>query len=108
ALAYRGIRMVIAASFSQTYKRNAFNNGLIVFECPDLVDALLVQYAAAIEADRLTIATDAEATVHFDRSVVAWKGATFAFAPLGVVPQRLIIAGGTEAQIKARLAGADS
>ena len=104
ALAFRGIRMVIAASFSQTYKRNAFNNGLIVFECPDLVDALLAQCAAEIEAGRLTIATDAEATVHFERSVVAWKGATFTFAPLGTVPQRLIIAGGTEAQIRARLA----
>ena len=40
ALAFRGIGMVIAASFSQTYKRNAFNNGFVVIECPALVDDL--------------------------------------------------------------------
>jgi len=34
ALKYRGIRMIIAGSYSQTYKRNAFNNGYIVIECP--------------------------------------------------------------------------
>ena len=33
----RGIPCVIAASFSETYKRNAFNNGFVVFECPELV-----------------------------------------------------------------------
>ena len=72
------------------------------------MDALLAQCAPEIEAGRLTIATDAEATIHFDRSVVAWKGATFTFAPLGIVPQRIIVAGGTEAQIRARLAGGES
>lgn len=35
-----GIPCVIAASFSETYKRNAFNNGFIVFECPELVEHL--------------------------------------------------------------------
>jgi 3-isopropylmalate dehydratase small subunit len=30
ALKYRGIPLVIAGSYSQTYKRNAFNNGYIV------------------------------------------------------------------------------
>src|SRR5438046_5741333 len=37
ALKYKGIPGVIAGSFSETYKRNAFNNGFVVFECPDLV-----------------------------------------------------------------------
>jgi homoaconitate hydratase len=40
APAHRGIRVLIAASFSQTYKHNAFNNGFVVFECPELVDDL--------------------------------------------------------------------
>jgi homoaconitate hydratase len=39
-LKLRGIPCVIAASFSETYKRNAFNNGFIVFECPELVEHL--------------------------------------------------------------------
>src|SRR5437667_8064836 len=37
ALKFKGIPCVIAGSFSETYKRNAFNNGFVVFECPELV-----------------------------------------------------------------------
>ena len=40
ALKYKGIPCVIAGSFSETYKRNAFNNGFVVFECPELVTHL--------------------------------------------------------------------
>ncbi len=40
ALKHFGIPCVIAASFSETYKRNAFNNGFVVFECPELVAEL--------------------------------------------------------------------
>ena len=40
ALKFAGIPCVIAASFSETYKRNAFNNGFVVFECPELVEHL--------------------------------------------------------------------
>ncbi|HEY6204954.1 MAG TPA: homoaconitase, partial [Chthoniobacterales bacterium] len=40
ALKYKGIPCVIAGSFSETYKRNAFNNGFVVFECPELVEHL--------------------------------------------------------------------
>src|SRR6184192_2398449 len=40
ALKFKGIPCVVAASFSETYKRNAFNNGFVVFECPDLVTHL--------------------------------------------------------------------
>src|SRR5207253_6827249 len=40
ALKFKGIPCVIAGSFSETYKRNAFNNGFVVFECPDLVTHL--------------------------------------------------------------------
>src|SRR2546421_1451943 len=40
ALKFKGIPCVIAASFSETYKRNAFNNGFVVFECPELIPYL--------------------------------------------------------------------
>ncbi len=40
ALKFKGIPCVIAGSFSETYKRNAFNNGFVVFECPELVKHL--------------------------------------------------------------------
>ena len=40
ALKHRGIQAVIVGSASQTYMRNALNNGFLVIESPDLVDYL--------------------------------------------------------------------
>ena len=40
ALKYRGIQLVIVGSASQTYKRNALNNGFLVIEIPELVEEL--------------------------------------------------------------------
>jgi homoaconitate hydratase len=103
ALKYRGIRMVIAGSFSQTYKRNAFNNAFIVFECPDLVDDLAAEFRDAVQAGKLTIPTDEAARVDFAQGQIEYRGKTYAFAALGRVPQELITAGGTEALIRRRL-----
>jgi homoaconitate hydratase len=97
---------VIAASFSQTYKRNAFNNGFVVFECPELVDELRASMKPQIDAGQLTIATDDEAVVSFERGDIRFGGKSFTFAPLGRVPQEIIAAGGTEALIRDQLAGA--
>ncbi|KAJ9063620.1 mitochondrial Homoaconitase [Entomophthora muscae] len=40
ALLAAGVKAVIAGSYSETYKRNAINNGLLVLECPHLVERL--------------------------------------------------------------------
>ena len=95
--------MVIAASFSQTYKRNAFNNGFVVFECPELVDDLKVALADKVQAGELTIPAEGKATVNFERGEIAFGGKTYAFAAIGKVPQEIIAAGGTEAMIRAKL-----
>src|SRR5437867_12536643 len=58
ALKFKGIPCVIAGSFSETYKRNAFNNGFVVFECPDLVIHLhgtLRNRAATTVGDRKSV-----------------------------------------------------
>ena len=98
ALLYRGIPCVIAASFSQTYKRNAFNNGFPVFECPELVDHL----AATLGAGGATV-VGPKIEIDFASSEVRLGDKTFAFPALGTVPQELIVAGGAEKLVASRL-----
>ena len=45
ALKAKGIPLVIAGSFSQTYLRNAFNNGFLCIETPELVNRLREKFA---------------------------------------------------------------
>ena len=103
ALAARGIRLVIVASASQTYKRNAFNNGFIVLECPELVDDLAASLKSQVADGELTVRTPEDATADFSSGVIHYAGTEYNFAPLGRVPQSLVAAGGSEALIKQRL-----
>jgi homoaconitate hydratase len=98
ALKFKGIPCVIAWSFSQTYKRNAFNNGFPVFDCPGIVDHL----AATLGMDGPTV-VGPQIEIDFKRSVVRCDGKEFAFPPLGAVPQELIVAGGAENLVRSRL-----
>jgi homoaconitate hydratase len=102
ALKHRAVRMVIAASFSQTYLRNAFNNAFICLESPHLVAAVRQTLAAAIAAGQRTIASD-PLTVDFRRSTATWQGATYPVSALGPAAQELILAGGLEALTRTRL-----
>jgi len=96
ALAYRGIPCVIAASFSETYKRNAFNNGFVVFECPELVEYLRDKYKSATEK---TIVGPGLA-IDYQKSVIACGDRKFRFAPLSTVAQELVVAGGAENMVR--------
>ncbi|MBD3163059.1 MAG: homoaconitase [Candidatus Eisenbacteria bacterium] len=100
ALKFRGIPLVIAGSFSQTYKRNAFNNAFPVIESPLLVRELRKRFAAAEEA---TIRTGLHATVDFESSRITVEGEAFAFPPLGEVAQELVALSGFEAVLRRRL-----
>ncbi|MDZ7624854.1 MAG: hypothetical protein U5J96_10505 [Ignavibacteriaceae bacterium] len=44
ALKYKGIQLVVAGTFNETYKRNALNNGYLLIECPQLVNDLKAKY----------------------------------------------------------------
>jgi homoaconitate hydratase len=103
ALKHRGIRLLVAASFSQTYQRNAFNNGYPLIECPDLVDHLRTTLRERVDAGELTISPGLEVAVDFRRSTIALGDRTFTFAPLSEVPQRLIRSGGVENLIREKL-----
>ncbi len=99
ALKYFGIPCVIAASFSETYKRNAFNNGFVVFECPRLVAALRT---LATGRDVKTFVAGA-AEIDYGQSLVRFAGETFRFPPLSPVAQELVVAGGAEQLIATQL-----
>src|SRR6266478_1637891 len=99
----KGIPLVIAASFSQTYLRNAFNNGFLCIEVPDLVARVREQFATEIAATEKTIIPGDEIDIDFTSSTISWRGEKFTFPALGSVPQSLVIAGGVENLVAKRL-----
>jgi homoaconitate hydratase len=99
----KGIPLVIAASFSQTYLRNAYNNGFLCIEVPALVKRLREQFAGEIAAKEKTIIPGEEVDIAFTSGTLTWRGESFAFPPLGTVPQSLVIAGGAENVVAKKL-----
>jgi len=98
ALKFKGIPCVIASSFSETYKRNAFNNGFVVFECPELVTHL-----RATLTDRKATTVASEITIDYGKSTLTMDGKSFPFPPLSPAAQELIVAGGAENLVASRL-----
>jgi len=102
ALDYRGVRMVIAASFSQTYLRNAFNNAFICLESPVLSDAIRSAFASDAEGGARTIPAG-DLAVDFRTATAQWRGVPYPLSPLGPAAQELVLAGGLEALTRKRL-----
>jgi homoaconitate hydratase len=98
ALKFKGIPCVVAGSFSETYKRNAFNNGFVVFECPELVT-----YLRDTLSDRAPTTVGPEITIDYAKSVVTVDEKSFPFPPLSPAAQELIVAGGAEKLVASRL-----
>jgi homoaconitate hydratase len=90
----KGIPLVIASSFSQTYLRNAYNNGFLCIEVPQLIARLGEQLAADISAGEKTIIPGDEIEIDFKSSTIHWRGENFNFPALGSVPQSLVVEGG--------------
>jgi len=99
----KGISLVIAASFSQIYLRNAYNNGFLCVEVPELVKRLREQFAKEISAKEKTIIPGNEIHIDFTSGTINWRGEEFSFPPLGSVPQSLVIAEGVENLVAKRL-----
>ena len=103
ALQAAGIPLVIAGSFSQTYLRNAFNNGFVCIECPRLLEDLKTSLAGAIAAGTLTIVPGDEIEIDFSTGTASYGDSVYQFPPLGAVPQRLVVAGGIENVVRQEL-----
>ncbi len=99
----KGIPLVIAASFSRTYLRNAYNNGFLCVEVPQLVRRLREQFAEQIGAKEKTIIPGDVVDIGFTGSLITWRGERFPFPALGSVPQALVIAEGVENLVAKRL-----
>jgi homoaconitate hydratase len=99
----KGIPLVIAASFSQTYLRNAYNNGFLCVEVPELANRLREQLGRASAPEEKTIIPGDEVDVDFTSGAITWRGERFTFPPLGSVPQSLVIAGGAENLVAKKL-----
>ncbi len=99
ALKFRGIRLVIAGSFSATYKRNAFNNGYLLIDCPDIVAWLRDQNLGDAPTNR----SEFSLNINFRRGKIAVGEHSFSFSALGPSAQELIIAGGLENLVRARI-----
>ncbi len=96
---YKGIACVIAGSFSETYARNAINNGFLIIECSDLVNDLKEKYGK----EKLTVQTNKNVKIDFENSSIIFDGKEYSIDPVGEAAQELIIVGGLEEWVKKNL-----
>jgi homoaconitate hydratase len=99
ALKYFGIQMVIAGSFSETYKRNAINNGFVLLECPQLINDLLQKYGSSF----LTKALERDISISMKESIIKFADKKYPFNALGPIAQELILIDGLENWVKKSL-----
>ena len=100
SLQAKGIALIIAASYSQTYLRNAFNNGFTCIQSPELVERVRQLTAREMGSGAKTIIPGQEVEIDFSSGSIGLGGESFRFPPLGAVPQALVVAGGVENQVR--------
>jgi homoaconitate hydratase len=99
ALLYKGTKCVVAGSFSETYARNAINNGFLVIQCADLINDLKEKYGN----EKLTVQTNLKVKIDFENSSITFDGKEYSIDPVGEAAQELIIDGGLENWVKKNL-----
>jgi homoaconitate hydratase len=99
ALKFFGIQMVLAGSFSETYKRNALNNGFLPIEAPELLDHLRAKH----QPSQPTTALEGLLCINFSTSKIHFGDEAFPMGPVGVAAQDLVIQGGLESWVRKEL-----
>ena len=99
AFKYKGIACVVAGSFSETYARNAINNGFLVIQCSDFVNDLKEKYGK----EKFTVQTNKKVKIDFENSSITFDGKEYSIDPVGEAAQELIIDGGLEEWVKKNL-----
>ena len=99
ALKYRGIQLVITGSASQTYMRNALNNGFLVLEVPELV----IDFKNKFINGNLTIETGIKAKIDFKNSIIIAGDSEYSISPVGTAAQELVVVGGLENWVKEQI-----
>jgi homoaconitate hydratase len=99
ALKYRGLQLVLAGSFSETYKRNALNNGYLTLEAPELVNDLKQRFGK----EKPTVRTGIAAKINFRKSTLEADGKSYAISAVGTAAQELVLTGGLENWVKGNL-----
>ncbi|MEE9449711.1 MAG: homoaconitase, partial [Ignavibacteriaceae bacterium] len=99
ALKHKGIACVIAGSISETYKRNAINNGFLIIDCPELSSDLKKEYGI----DKLTVQTNKKIKIDFENSLITYNEKNYSIDPVGEAAQELIVVGGLENWVKSTI-----
>jgi len=99
----KGIPLVVAGSYSQTYLRNAFNNGFLCLESPELVEHLRQTFTDQVSAGTKTIVPGDRLEVDFTSGTILLGERTFRFPAMSEVPQSLVVAGGVENLVRRHL-----
>jgi 3-isopropylmalate/(R)-2-methylmalate dehydratase small subunit len=90
ALYEAGIRAIIAKSFARIYFRNAINNGLLVIQCPEAVDA---------------IEDGDEVEIDLNENVIRRGKEAFHFPPFHPKVLEILEAGGLIPYVRSRIKG---
>ena len=94
-----GISVVLAGSFSETYKRNAINNGFLVLEAPALLAWIRQQALPAA----LTVRTGMTLRIDFHHSRLHCGEMSWPLDPVGTAAQEMIVLGGLENWVRSKL-----